>query len=544
MTDPQRISAFSPITEAAATDSVVIVDVPNVPGGTKRIDAADLNKNLIITAQEIVAGVTPPNLLHEANNVLRFGAIGDGVADNTAAMNLAHSVGDTVYYPAGTYLFTNGVVIPSGGITGDGQSETVLKSNDTTSANLISYTGQFNSALDATANIPTFRDFTLLGNLSKTAGAGIQVSPAAGESSYLEFRAATFANLPTDIDFVKASLWKITGCNFLAYTVAGIKVANTNDPDSGDSAVEGGCIFNTPFTTGSGILQHSSGGLKVLGNKFLGGKHGYEMALNASANTGILIFVGNSVENTDDKGIVLARASGSATFTFVNISHNEIAGMVDAFSTDSNAFLFDVKFNDNFVALSSGTGNIGCNITAVDRFSVANNHFRGTGGTPVGVFVAASSSNGKIGINNYSALTTNVNNLDPSTTTDEGNLTEVVTATNVINASESGKTFYLNLAGGFTSTLPAPAAGLNYTFVVTTAPTTAYIITTTSSSNTLFGTFIDIVGELVYFSAQDTLNFVASASVIGDRLEVESDGANWYCVAKSGADGGITVAVT
>jgi len=121
---------------------------------------------------------------------------------------------------------------------------------------------------------------------------------------------------------------------------------------------------------------------------------------------------------------------------------------------------------------------------------------------------------------------------------------EVVTTTNVITASENGKTFYLNTAGGFTSTLPAAAIGLNYKFIVSTVPTTAYIITTNSSANVLFGFFLDIVGEQVYFSAQDTLNFVASTSLVGDFLEVESDGTNWYCVAKSGADGGITTAAT
>ena len=134
------------------------------------------------------------------------------------------------------------------------------------------------------------------------------------------------------------------------------------------------------------------------------------------------------------------------------------------------------------------------------------------------------------------------------TATLTGNLvatpSEVVTTTNIITAVESGTTYYLNAVGGFTSTLPAPAIGLNYKFIVSTAPTTAYIITTNAGANLLFGFFLDIVGEQVYFSAQDTLNFVASASLVGDFLEVESDGTNWYCVAKSGADGGITVAVT
>ena len=119
---------------------------------------------------------------------------------------------------------------------------------------------------------------------------------------------------------------------------------------------------------------------------------------------------------------------------------------------------------------------------------------------------------------------------------------EVVIATNIITAVESDTTFYLNAAGGFTSTLPAPAIGLKYKFIVKTAPTTAYIITTTSGAILMYGTWLDVTGELTYFAARDTFNFVANKSKIGDSLEVESDGTNWYCQAQSGLDAGITTA--
>lgn len=119
---------------------------------------------------------------------------------------------------------------------------------------------------------------------------------------------------------------------------------------------------------------------------------------------------------------------------------------------------------------------------------------------------------------------------------------EIVTATNVITASESGKTFYLNSAGGFTSTLPAPAIGLKYKFIVKTAPTTAYIIATTSAANIMQGTFLDIVGELTPITAKNTLNFVANTSLVGDSATFESDGTSWFCTSFSKADGGITVA--
>jgi len=123
--------------------------------------------------------------------------------------------------------------------------------------------------------------------------------------------------------------------------------------------------------------------------------------------------------------------------------------------------------------------------------------------------------------------------------------TEVVTTTNVIAATESGTTFYLDLAGGFTSTLPAPAAGLNFRFKVKTAPTTAYIITTNAGANVLYGSIHEITTTAgVTIQAQDTLNFVGSASLIGDWIECESDGTNWYVTGSTQVDGGITVSVT
>lgn len=122
---------------------------------------------------------------------------------------------------------------------------------------------------------------------------------------------------------------------------------------------------------------------------------------------------------------------------------------------------------------------------------------------------------------------------------------EIVTTTNVIAASESGKTFYLNLAGGFTSTLPAPALGLNYEFVVKTAPTTAYIITTNSGADILYGMMEERAGTAgVAGAAQDTFNFVANQAIIADWVKFRSDGTNWYYYGMVNVAAGNTVGVT
>lgn len=122
---------------------------------------------------------------------------------------------------------------------------------------------------------------------------------------------------------------------------------------------------------------------------------------------------------------------------------------------------------------------------------------------------------------------------------------EVVQAfTNTLTAAETGKTFFLDLVGGGSTVLPAPALGLNFKFIVSTAPTTAYTIDTNGGDNIMHGTHIDIVGELVYATARDIITFVASTSLVGDSVELVSDGTSWFFTAQSGADGGITTGQT
>ena len=120
----------------------------------------------------------------------------------------------------------------------------------------------------------------------------------------------------------------------------------------------------------------------------------------------------------------------------------------------------------------------------------------------------------------------------------------VTSFTNTLTAAESGTTYFLNLVGGGSTVLPAPALGLNFKFIVATAPTTAYTIDTASGNNIMHGTHLDIVGELVYGTARDIMSFVANVSLVGDSCVVTSDGTSYFYEAYSGADGGITTGQT
>lgn len=119
---------------------------------------------------------------------------------------------------------------------------------------------------------------------------------------------------------------------------------------------------------------------------------------------------------------------------------------------------------------------------------------------------------------------------------------EVVTATNVITAAESGTTFFLSSATEFVSTLPAPALGLNFTFIVAAAPVGAsYTVVTNGSANIIKGMALNAAGDAGDTgTADDTISFVDGQAVAGDRVYVVSDGTSWFAYGDSRVAAGIT----
>lgn len=120
---------------------------------------------------------------------------------------------------------------------------------------------------------------------------------------------------------------------------------------------------------------------------------------------------------------------------------------------------------------------------------------------------------------------------------------QTLAAAKVLTAADSGKTFYLNLAGGFTVTIPALAAGLEYNFIVKTAPTTAYIILATDP-DTIAGYPVAADGSDQTANgnaAGDQINLVANVALPGDRVQLYCDGAVWYATCAVKATGAITI---
>ena len=115
---------------------------------------------------------------------------------------------------------------------------------------------------------------------------------------------------------------------------------------------------------------------------------------------------------------------------------------------------------------------------------------------------------------------------------------ESLITTKSLDKEDNGKTFFLNLAGGFTVTLPAISlvdAGWKVKIIVGITPTTAYIVTE------LVGTDTNILVGNVNSSTSQTsaskfnatgftlITFVVSSGAVkGDYIEIVSDGTNYY----------------
>jgi hypothetical protein len=114
---------------------------------------------------------------------------------------------------------------------------------------------------------------------------------------------------------------------------------------------------------------------------------------------------------------------------------------------------------------------------------------------------------------------------------------EVTITTKAVTAAESGKTFFLDLAAGFVTTLPAVAIGLRFKFVLRTAVTGSMTIVCPAAAALFKGHVLS--NDLNAASDADfdttavaTLTFVANKAVAGDCVEVVSDGVNWFYSAE------------
>ena len=351
--------------------------------------------------------------LDDFADVRDFGAVGNGVADDTAAINRAlyqlycreanSQVRRTLYFPAGTYLITETIIIPTWAkLVGEGADCTIIQLAESVDiSSLTAYVARFGDSLQQTgANI---------GNNGATTPRNIEISS-------MTFRSA----VTTDVFYVEAAAqcW-FDSVNFVGpLTISSIITDLSTDNIAGvrfnstSSAVTNQITFDkcrfTGLTYGINTDQQIQG-VTVSNSKFDTLYQGIVLGDGIVVDGGATGFraVHNIFDDVYAEGILYDAVSlnASAYNAFYNVANNigssSPTGPVIRFGTDNN-----VSVNDMFERSDAQA-------VTFPRVSISNNA-SATGGTlmQLGRYSRANGRTTSVAANQTNAVIITVNSAD------------------------------------------------------------------------------------------------------------------------------------
>lgn len=243
-------------------------------------------------------------------------------------------------------------------------------------------------------------DLTLATPTDVTGQTQIRIAPTSGENTKSVFRDMTFYGYLIGLDTVRASTWIVDGVTFSSARTnsVGLVVANENNPDSGDGTVSNSLFAGVDRGNTTGILWRSSGGLRVVNNKFNRNSHALIVRPSEGVVTSDLLVTGNSIEGYAAAAIVFTRAGRTGTFENISITGNQFAGTIGGVGVVSiptdpvGPWLKTLSITGNTVSVGGTAASIVFDIASVVGFSIVGNgiDFVGAAGTDVRVGRSAS----------------------------------------------------------------------------------------------------------------------------------------------------------
>jgi hypothetical protein len=128
-------------------------------------------------------------------------------------------------------------------------------------------------------------------------------------------------------------------------------------------------------------------------------------------------------------------------------------------------------------------------------------------------------------------ITSGVVSLIPTNITGHAQKQVLLTlATYSPTVEQNGSTFIFQRATGVTVTLPAPLNGLNYRFIHGGAVSSSngHVIKTSALAEIAVGSHCSGGVIALMEATSDTITFVNTTSILGDYIDIESDGTYWY----------------
>jgi hypothetical protein len=215
-------------------------------------------------------------------DVTTYGATGDGVTDDTTAIQTAlaaiPSTGGLLYFPAGTYKYTGATLTLNRQITvlGDGGGVRLLDAGPpllhtyaTASITTIDFNSSTGTLFTVTADGCAFKSLGLRNTsvTQPTAGAGILVSSHGDRTLYENLSVDGFY-IDIDVQAGSAQVWN--NCFISAPVLYGLKLRNILVPDGGDHSISNCYVYNgRSYPAVSGIRIESGGGVKIVNTKIV-----------------------------------------------------------------------------------------------------------------------------------------------------------------------------------------------------------------------------------------------------------------------------------
>jgi hypothetical protein len=376
-------------TPVASTDVLPVVQ----SGATKQ---ASINQLGFLPAGTGATTATIQAKLRESVSVKDFGAIGNGTTDDTAAIQLAINYAQlgnvSVFFPPGNYKVTASLNVTAAvAFIGASISASTISWSSTS---LTVFNVNTNSAVE-------WRHLTFSGPASPISGSVIALTGSTG-NIFSFVSDCTFGNSYNAIYCTAAYALRVINCYFYNFINYGVHIQNTYNVDAGDSSILN-CIFSGP-TGGSNVCvyQESSGGLRLIDNKFNTGGYNYKLSLTTAAVTSDLVIAGNSFENATTANIQLT-ANVSGDFGNIVITGNQfaLAPINLLINPTYSAFSRATVTGNTFAVATSGTACI--SVDYVSFINIDGNSLFGVA-TATGI-LAGSNSSGNIGVNTFSTGT-------------------------------------------------------------------------------------------------------------------------------------------
>jgi hypothetical protein len=311
-----------------------------------------------------------------------YGAVCNGIADDTTALQNMINEAITLNAPArfaGQCKITSSLSITNtvdfGGVqlSAKGDNPAFVGGSQ-----LAPSTTLFDAISVSTENPVNLHDFSIAYPSPSATNSGIVLTAPGGAVNFntrINNVAFYYANI--GIKTIIAGIWDISRCYFYSCNI-GIQVQNTVNADTGDSTISR-CVMTMAQSPGVvGISYLSSGGLRVCNNKLNGGQYGFFMNLDSGANTGDLLFTGNSVESYTTSAMAFARAGATGSFTLVTIIGNEFPtqSVIQVPFDTNGVWLNNIVFTGNVCQANAANSSNMIDIDTVSGFTCVGNIFR------------------------------------------------------------------------------------------------------------------------------------------------------------------------